>query len=129
MDSPVGVWRLTEGQTPRISALRPNLRYYTYSMCTVPILRLLPQYKEVKEDVDVRGFSPQNLMVSSSYLLLFILFICLCLSKVCQGSISCRHIEQQPQLTPTKQVFNKCLVRTWSLCKHNTSRLIYGLAK
>ena len=91
---------------------------------------------------DVRGFSPQNLIVSSSYVILFVLlFVCtvvcifacmyynisvvvLCWREVCQGCISCRHVERQPQLTPTKQVFNKCLMRTWSLCKHNTTRLI-----
>jgi len=61
--SPVGVWCLTEGQTPQFLALRPNILYSTYIMCTVPILRLLPQYEEVKEDDDVRGFSPQNLML------------------------------------------------------------------
>jgi len=28
----------------RFLALRQNLRHYSYSMCAVPILRLLPQY-------------------------------------------------------------------------------------
>ena len=148
MASPVGVWRLVEGQTARFLALRPNLRHPSYSMCIVLILQLLPQYKEMKGDKDVRGLSPQNLMVSSTYLInpfysvvcmySYIYFagmyynisiICLCWREVCRGSISCRHVEQQPQLTPTKQVFNKCLMRTWSLCNNNTSRLICGLAK
>jgi len=59
----------------------------------------------------VRGFLPQNLMVSSSYLMLFILLfvytvvcifagmyyntaaVCFCQREVCQGSISCRHVQ------------------------------------
>ena len=73
-------------------------------------------------DDDARGFSSQNLMVSSSYLILFILLFvctvvcifarmyynisvaCLCWRQVCWGSILCRHVEWQPQLTLTKQV-------------------------
>merc|ERR1712238_329535 len=43
--------------------LRPTSRRFSYSMCTVMILQLLPQYEEVKGDNDVRGFSPQNLML------------------------------------------------------------------
>ena len=84
--SPVGVGHLAEGQTPQFlrlkegqirwfSALQPKLRHSSYSMYTVPILQLLPQYEKVKGDDDVRGFSLQNLMVRSSYLIL--LFCCL----------------------------------------------------
>ena len=76
---------------------------------------------------DVRGFPPQNPMVSSSYLILFILLfvpmvvcifagmyynisvVCLCWREVCRGSILCKHIEQQPQLTPTNQVCKNVL--------------------
>ena len=126
----------------RLASLQPNLQHYSCSICTVPILQLLLQYAEVKKDDDVRGSAAQNVMVSSSFLILFILFfvctvvcifagmyynisvVCLCRREVCRGSISCRHVEQQPQLTLTKQVFNKCLVRTWSLCNNNTSKLI-----
>jgi len=44
-------WRLAEGQTPQFLVLQyqPNFCHYNYSMCTVPILRLLPQHKEVME--------------------------------------------------------------------------------
>jgi len=42
-------WRLAEGQKPWFLALRcwPNFTISVCSMCTVPILRLLPQYEEV----------------------------------------------------------------------------------
>ena len=107
----------------RLASLQPNLQHYSCSICTVPILQLLLQYAEVKKDDDVRGSAAQNVMVSSSFLILFILFfvctvVCifagmyynttwvyLCWREVCQSSISCRHVEWKPQLTPTRQVY------------------------
>jgi len=67
----IGLFQSAFGVSRRIkrrdfSALRPKLRYSSYSMSTVPILRLLPQYEEVKGDNDGRGFFPQNLMANAS---------------------------------------------------------------
>jgi len=170
-------------------------------MCTVPIIRLLPQYEKVKgarvsrndewrnfrpynidwilpQYKEVKGdgvgilrrdncrdlqyrpnfqhynihwiygaqlthrttmpgkFFPQSPMVSSRHLVLCILLfvrmvvcifasmyyniavVCLCRREVCWGSISCRHVERQPQLTPTKQVCNKCLASIDTRCKN-----------
>jgi len=89
-----------------------------------------------------RGFSTQNLMVrSSSYLILFILLfvctvvcffagmyynisvVCLCRREVCRGSISCRHIERQPQLTPTKQVCKNVLWARKLFVQNKASRM------
>merc|ERR1712238_202161 len=47
-------------KTPGFSALRPHLRYSTYSRCTVSIVQLLLQYAEVKRDEEGRGSVPQN---------------------------------------------------------------------
>jgi len=61
-------WRLAKEQTSRFSALRPNLRHYSYSMCTVPILRLLPQHEEVKGvGVGVSRYRPNFLALQLQY--------------------------------------------------------------
>jgi len=56
-----GSWRLAKGQTPQFSALRPNSWHYSYITFTVPILRLIPQYEEVKGDGVGISQNPPNL--------------------------------------------------------------------
>jgi len=55
--------------------------------------------------------------------------ICLCWREVCQGGISCRHVEQQPQLTPTKQVCKNVLWARKHFVQNKASRVTISWPK